>query len=161
METKKFIPDEEAIKRRAEVRPFGRAAMYDVVEPEMVSFVLSSGSKPLLAEDSRVIETPVVSSYVPPVLQKSSYNTGITDVTVRVSNIPKTLSNREVYDFLMANCGRCFERCNLAYDKETRESRGIAYVTLSSNEKASEFAHKVMTLVIDNLKLGAEILKNR
>lgn len=162
METKKFVPNEEAIKLRAQITPFGRAAAYEAVEPEAIEFVVSSNETGMQTEDVKAAEADSSpAAYVPPVLHRTAYSTGSTEVTVRVSNIPQSLSNREVYDLFMHRCGKCFYRSNLAYDKETRVSKGVAYVTCISKEKAAEFARAATTIIVDNFKLGVEILENR
>lgn len=161
METKKFTPDEEAIGLRAQIVPFGRAAMYEAAASETTEFVVSSSEAALQTENTEAAETESAAAYVPPILHKAAYSTGNTEVTVRVSNIPQDLSSREVYDLFMHRCGKCFYRCNLVYDKETRVSRGTAYVTCTSKEKAAEFARATMAIIVDNFKLGVEILENR
>lgn len=162
METAKFTPNEEDIRLRAEIKPFGRAATYEIVPPEPIEFNLFTSESTMPAErPEEVVQADHTSVYVPPVLNKASFSSVTTEVSVRISNIPLNITNRELYDLFMNRCGRCFNRCNLIFDKETRISKGVAYIGCESQEKAVEFAKQAMNIVVDNFKFSAEILNNR
>ena len=162
METTRFTPNEDDIKLRAQIKPFGRAATYEVVSPKPIEFNLfTSESNMPIEKPEEILHTNHTSAYVPLVLNKASFSSANTEVSVRISNIPLNITNRELYDLLMNRCGRCFNRCNLIFDKETRMSKGVAYIGCESQEKAAEFAKQAMNIVMDNFKFSVEILNNR
>lgn len=156
------MPDEENVARRAGIRPFGRALAYETVPAEVVEFRLCT-TESVLPEMHAAAQTGASGAYVPPAIARCTVSAHTTEVSVRVSNIPLRLTNREVYDLFMEKCGRnCFTRSNLVYDKEKRDvSRGIAYVRCENKEKAAEFARIAMGIVVDNLKFCVEILQDR
>lgn len=162
METKEFIPDTEAIAKRQNIIPFGRAVSYERAETEIIEFQLAQ-SDAAIANDAIVetVQTNSASAYVPPSLSAMNIKSTVTEVTVRVSNIPIHLSFKEVYDLFMIKCGKIFNRCNLVTDRETRVSKGVAYVGCSDSEKAAEFAKAAMNIVVDNFKFCSEILSNK
>lgn len=163
METVAFTPNEKEIEERAAITPFGRAAMYETALPEIVEFILDIVDSEVPAGQQLTSDFTTASEvYVAPTFNQEKLRPLITtQVTVRVSNIPLQLSHRDVYDTFMTNCGLCFLKVNLVSDKETRQSKGVAYVTCETQEKAAEFAKLASNIVIDSFKFGVEILSNR
>lgn len=163
METGRFDPNIAQIQKRAQIVPHGQAATYQRVEPTVIEFKLIGAEMDIPAEGVSSVSQPqvAVSAYVPPTLDKRDFRPSNNEITVRVTNIPLHMTHRELYDLLMDRCGRIFNRCNLVSDKETRVSKGVAYVGCDNMEKASEFAKSAMNVVVDNFKLCVEILPVR
>ncbi|KAI4290798.1 hypothetical protein PAPHI01_0072 [Pancytospora philotis] len=163
MQTAEFTPDAEGIEARSKIEPFGRATAYEIPAAEPVAFVLySTGSEAPEVQQAQASSAAAPAAYRPPSsmgAMRTAYNA---EVSVRVTNIPLNIGTRELQMLFSQQCpGGCFQRCNLVFDKETRVSKGVAYVGCASKEQAAKFAKQAMNIVIDSCKFCVEILENR
>lgn len=158
METRKHEPNMDQVVQRSRIAPFGRASKCAPESPVSVLFRLYSTEKqPQQVEREQGIYQASSSIYRPPAVPLT-YK--LEEVSVRITNIPDSVSQRDLLELLLDRCGRIFYRCNLIYDRETRLSRGFAYVSSENIEKARELARIVRTIVIDGFMLSAEIVTN-
>lgn len=158
METRKHEPDMDQVAQRSRITPFGRASKCSTESPVPVAFKLYSTEKePQKAEGDQGIYQASSSIYKPPAIPLV-YK--LKEVSVRITNIPDNVSQRDLLELLLEKCGRIFYRCNLIYDRETRASRGFAYASCENIEKARELARIVRNIVIDGFALSAEVIAN-
>lgn len=157
METKPFIPNNEQINLRKQITPFGRAEKNVTESPVVVNFKLC-------IEDTveRKVEptSEKTSSYIyrPPVVRPTALVYKMKEFTVRVTNIPVNVSQKELFSLLTDKARGLFMKCHLVFNKETNISKGVAYLSCSSMDNARNLAKKVRDIVIDGLALGAEVL---
>lgn len=158
METKAFVKNEEQIKEREKIVPFGRAVDYFVEKPVPISFKLYSTEIENMASDDAKssIYKAASSIYVAPSIINKTYR--LKEVSVRITNIPAFVTQKDLFELLEKKCPGLFFRSNLIFDKETKASKGYAYASCESLEKAREFAKAVRQIEIDGFALASEVL---
>lgn len=156
METRRYKPSTEHMAQRSKITPFGRASKCIPEAPVPVLFKLYSTEMDTheVGSDQGIYQ--VTPSICQPSSVMSEYK--LKEVSVRITNIPSNVAQRDLLDLLLEKCGRMFYRCNLIYDRETRLSRGFAYASCESIEKAKELARIVRTIVIDGFALSAQVI---
>ena len=91
------------------------------------------------------------------------------EISIRITNIPLKTTQNELFEILLKHCNdsgieilklRPFSRISLIFDKETQESRLLAYVNCLDLEKARELAKIVRGIMIEEYVLCAELLNN-
>lgn len=162
METVEFKPDIGKIEERSKIVPYGRASKQHIQEAVPVPFVLYNTEKTIQCTDEQsAIYRPSTFLHSSMVSKLSS------DVSVRITNIPVSLSQNDVVDLILKKAAeetgepsaqRLFTRIYLVLDRETRVSRGYAYANCENIEKARELARIARNITIDACVLGAEVL---
>lgn len=159
METRRYEPSTEQMSQRSEIAPFGRASKCIFEAPVHVPFKLYSTEMDLHQVESDQGIYQVAQSIYQPLSAAPAYK--LTEVSVRITNIPVSITQRDLLELLLEKCGRTFYRCNLIHDRETRLSRGFAYASCESIEKARELARVVRTIVIDGFALSAQVITDQ
>lgn len=172
MEIKPYIVDEEAINRRKNIQPFGLIrenqreeytnklekppvfntttvmGMEEESEPENRSYVYKPKYKPKKKE---VVEQSGI--YIAPSLRYEQ-------VSIKITNLPLDIDRRKLETLLMDKFRLVPTSTNVVTDRDTRESRGFAYVSFLSMEKAKEAVERINGHIIEHIILGAEIAKS-
>ncbi|ORD97183.1 Y184 [Hepatospora eriocheir] len=151
MRTIDFKPNEENIKLRRNIVPFNTNDTKMNIEP--ISFKLYSVEKEIIHKsnekfdvDQRYIETSFD--------LKNAYH------VIKVTNIPISVDRPRFEGIVTDNCkGIKYISSNIAFDKTTNKSRGIGFIECSTSDDAKEIAKELRKVVIDSMKLNAEILK--
>ena len=165
MRTFIFNPNLTEIERRKDIIPFGRAAKYEVQESKAVPFILYTTEQEFKTVNSKQ-EIYNASS----ICKANLLNYKIQgEISIRITNIPLKTTQNELFEILLKHCNdsgieilklRPFSRISLIFDKETQESRGLAYVNCLDLEKARELAKIVRGIMIEEYVLCAELLNN-
>ncbi len=162
METTKFNPNMENVKKRANIKPFGSIPQYSKVKAVPVQFKLHKDPHEMqMILEENDAETYEANVYVPPVPRDFKFTDTYNHTTVRLTNLPLKLTRDELMDILSKESGMFFNNINIVKDKETNLSKGIAYINFSEQKTAVKFAKKIMNIVIDNLKLAVEVLDRK
>ncbi|EJW05086.1 hypothetical protein EDEG_00799 [Edhazardia aedis USNM 41457] len=178
METFPFEQNLEAIKARKEIKPFGKYKATDISKyvkrlEKPPKFTLNAFSDEILENDDDenqnlyVFKKQIVmveatkkkeeipsNVYVPP----SRRNT---KTVVKIINIPLNINRLALEKIIIADTQNHPLGTHLVLDKETRESRGYAFVTFDSMVTAKDVIKKIDKKVIDGLVLGAELAKKQ
>ena len=164
MRTTVFQPNLKEIERRKTIVPFGRAAKYEVQEPTTVSFILYTTEQDFKPEKTKSGIYQAVNTFKPSMDYKMQG-----EIPIRITNIPTKVTQTELFDLLMTSSKNSgikilqimpFSRLTLVLDRETRVSRGFAYVNCSDIEKAKELAKIIRGITIEEYVLCAEVLNN-
>ena len=160
METVEFKPDQKGIEERQKIVPSGRAADYTTQKPVEIKFNVMQSDAGAAVDISLVQASQAASeAYTPPTTIRERIVSHETEFTVRVTNIPQHLSHRDLSLLFIKAWGSDYNRVKLVTDQETRESKGVAYVSFNSKDKAAEFARAVRNIVVDSFKFAVEILQ--
>lgn len=169
---KPHIVDEEAIKRRASLKPFG-----DIKEGKEESYTTIIDKPPVFTtanildveeeSESDKAEYVYKPRYNP--VKKDKIETGDIyiaksrqqdHVSVKITNLPLEIDKRELEMLIQDKFGLFPLSTYVVIDRETSLSRGHAYVSFMSMDNAKDAVNKINGLVIEHSIIGAEIAKN-
>lgn len=157
METRKFEPNYSNIEKRKNIIPFGRAIDYFFEKPIPISFkIYSTELESVIPTNSSSQIYKASSLYVAPSMVESIYK--LKEVSVRITNIPQSVTQWELLELFNSKCPGLFLRSHLVHDRETRVSKGYAYVSCDNIENAREFAKIARKIEIDGFALSSEII---
>lgn len=158
MITYTYKPDEEKIKQRSTIKMFGEVAH---------SFIGKTYSSKLPAPKFHLQDEPQekadVYQYVPTFQSKTDYMMPTKNMpfTLRVCNIPKSLSKREFIDIIASKLENPIFYCNMANDREKGTFTGVSYLKFD-NEEIARKAMKVLDGVqIGDCLIGVDIAKRQ
>lgn len=147
MRTLEYCPNAADISRRSAMKKFGSVDTPAPSAQEPLPFKLGC-TEPTKEVATGTYKAPVI---VPTGTQ--SYT------TVKVFNLPLTLTRREFEAFLAGHTRAAVSTLTFVTDREKRTFRGFAFCSFADAEVASSFIKDIDGRVIDNYKIGAMIVR--
>lgn len=147
MRTLEYCPDISAISRRRAIKKFGNVDTPAPAVQDPLPFKLSS-TEPAKEVATGTYKAPVI---IPTGAQ--SYT------TVKVFNLPLTLSRRDFEAFLAGYTRAPMSTLTFVTDREKRTFRGFAFCGFADTDTASAFIKDIDGRVIDNYKVGAVVVR--
>lgn len=147
MRTLEYCPNTTDISRRSAIKRFGNVDTPAPFVQEPLPFKLSC-TEPVKEIATGTYKAPVI---VPTGAQNYS--------TVKVFNLPLTLSRRDFEAFLAGHTRAPVSTLTFVTDREKRTFRGFAFCGFADAEVASLFIKDIDGRVIDNYKVGAMIVR--
>ncbi|KAL6121917.1 hypothetical protein NUSPORA_01103 [Nucleospora cyclopteri] len=163
METKKFMPDLEAIERRKNIQPFGRAKIYikngNKAKEEHINFTLYTTEQEAVIRSEEKYEHRPTESLS---LDLSSYS-----ASIKVTNLPLHVKQSKLSNFIYSKVPinsvvRVFiptDKKKLPNGEMEFTSKGYAYVECRTREAAHEVIKIMNGKVLDSFKLYFEFSK--
>ncbi|KAI5151189.1 hypothetical protein ENBRE01_1960 [Enteropsectra breve] len=160
METVKFTPNQNNIEARKKIVPFGRASEHSPESINTIKFLVAGANEntaeEVIATQKKEESTGV---YRAPVIGAKAATIVTTEVSVKITNIPATIDSTDTLSKLLKlRCGNSYNFCRLIFDKETRKSRGLAYVVCKDQEEAVKFTKLASEIIVENMRLCVEVV---
>lgn len=172
MQIKPFIPDEKAVAHRANIQSFG---LIRGNEGQRLTVILD---KPPVFKTSDLFDTEDESEsdksayvYKPrynPVKQKEEVQGDVyvapskreEQITIKIINLPEEINRQKLESLIMDVFNLVPLSTYVVIDRDSGESRGYAYVSFSSLEKAKHAITAIDGHIIEHSILGAELAKH-
>jgi translation initiation factor 3 subunit G len=163
MEIAKFEPDTKKLLHRSKMQPFGDTSRMKVLEktgaPAFKLYTTEVGLESNTVPQTQALYKPVLeqeqrsSAYIPPFMRRDEI------CSVKISNLPLDITKERLYQVLRSQTGINFISVNMIYSRDTGVFRGFAFVVLDSKESATNFMKDARNIVIDSLRLSAELAR--
>ena len=142
-----FSPNVQEIERRKSIKRFGTLKTPRPVPQPPLPFRST--------EVVEVEEKPVGTYKAPAILtpNKQIYT------TVRIFNLPITLTKRDFEIFLVGNTKAAISTLTFVTDKEKKTFKGFAFCGFTNNGAANAFIKDIDGKVLDSHKIGAALVK--